>query len=572
MLNDKILNTPLSETTFSVLDVETTGLSARDNKIIEIGLVKVENLKIMESYHSLINPGRLIPYFITSFTGITNDDVFDAPFFEDIVDELEEFIGYDIISGHNLTFDKSFLKKEFISCGKEFLPNFNVCTLKIARRLFPNLRSKSLGSLSNFLRIKNRSAHRALGDAQVTARILIKIINQLHESFDVETVGDLINFQFNPRLNKSNTTIKKKLGEDVSGLPDAPGIYYFLNSRNEIIYIGKAKSLRERVKSYFSPTAQRKAKAIIKQASRLRTEITNTELTALLTEAELIKIIKPRHNTQLRKYGSKYFLRVMTTHKFPAIEISNHFDFDGNDYFGLFISKKKAAEIYELLNKTFAIRECTDKEFSKGKACFLAEIDRCTAPCINSDLKIYNSELEKLYEFLYGKNQFALTRLIIKMKEYSSKQKYEKAGEVKQLIDLILSQSHKSSILAEPVNSANVLFEVSGNFAKDYVVMLAGKIYVKKYVLKEEDRFEQVLDDYFEHTININPMPDDEDLEKMKITLNWLIKNRSSVRVFYLKEYRSKAELYSRLSSFGNPNTVPVESNFNIRELLESQF
>ena len=125
-------------------------------------------------------------------------------------------------------------------------------------------------------------------------------------------------------------------------MPDAPGVYYFLNSKGQTIYIGKAKSLRERVRSYFSQTAPRKAKKIIKSASKLKIELTNSELTALLKEAESIKSKNPRLNTQLKKYGNKYFLRVNTTHKFPDLEISNHFDFDGNDYFGLFRHKEKS--------------------------------------------------------------------------------------------------------------------------------------------------------------------------------------------------------------------------------------
>ena len=137
-------------------------------------------------------------------------------------------------------------------------------------------------------------------------------------------------------------------------------------------------------------------------------------------EAELIKIVSPRHNVMLKEYGNKYFLRITTTHPFPAVEICNHFDFDGNDYFGLFISRKKAVAVQEMILKTFLIRECGNSEYDKGKACFLAEIERCTAPCVNKDKSIYFEELDKVYEFLYGKNQFALNRLLNKMKEYST--------------------------------------------------------------------------------------------------------------------------------------------------------
>ncbi len=571
MIKKKISKIPVEEANYCIVDVETTGLSPQRNGVIEIGLVKVSNLKIIDTYHSLVNPGKDIPYFITQLTGISNDDVYNAPFFEDIADEITEFIGDDILTAHNYSFDSSFLRKEFRYCGKEQLNNLNLCTLKLSRRLYPMLRSKSLGSVCKHLRLKNTGEHRALGDAEVTAKVLIKMIKDLNKNHEIKYVNELINFQSVPQNYMRQVKIKKQLGEDVSVLPDSPGIYYFLNSRDEIIYIGKAKSLKNRVKSYFSPTAPRKAKKIIKQASRLKIEITNSELIALLMEAELIKIINPRHNVMLKGYGNKYFLRITTTHQFPAVEICNYFDFDGNDYFGLFISRKKADLVHEMITKTFALRECTDKELAKGKVCFLAEIDRCTAPCVKKVKQEYFDELEKVYDFLYGKNQFALNRLINKMKEFSEKQKYEKAAEVKQLIDMILSQTHKSSLLAEPVNLANVMFEINEGFGKDYVLMIAGKIYIKKYAISNKDYFDEALDDYFENTIHSNALPDEEDLEKMKITLNWLIKNRNKIKTFYLKEFKSKEELFTKASSFNLFTTPPKASTFDIKNFLPEE-
>lgn len=567
MTYEEILSQPINKSSFCVLDIETTGLSPQYNNIIEIGIVRVKNLKIVEKYHSLINPGRDIPAFITGFTGISNDDVYNAPFFNDVAEEVTEFIGDDVIVGHNLSFDKSFLKREFNHCGRSEPKNPNICTLKVARRIFPLLRSKSLGAVSSFLKIKNSSSHRALGDAETTAKILIKMAKYLKKNFGFETLSELINFQYTTASQLEGANLKSKILGEFDSLPDAPGVYYFLNSKGKIIYIGKAKSLSERIKSYFSQTAPRKAKKIVKNASRLKIELTNSELTALLKEAESIKTKNPRLNTQLKKYGNKYFLRVNTTHKFPDLEISNHFDFDGNDYFGLFGTKKKALSMFEMINKTFAIRECKDKDFAKNKRCFLADIDRCLAPCENKDAEKYFSELEKVYEFMYGKNQFAMTRMINKMKDYSTNQKYEKASEIKEVIDLILAQTHKTSLLAEPVNKANVLFEINETYTRDYVLLLAGKIFVKKNSLKEKDYFEDALDDYFAQTIRNDYLPNDEDLEKMKITLNWLIKNRNKVRCFYLKEFTSKEEVYRKLTSQSARYSLPEVTVFDLKTL-----
>ncbi len=570
-VNNEILKYPIDETRFCILDVETTGISAAHNNIIEIGMVKVFGSRIIKRYESLINPGKTIPYNITQITGITTNDIINAPFFEDIIDNISEFVKEDILVGHNFSFDLGFLRKEFLYCGKNPLTNQNLCTLKIARRLYPFLKSKSLGSVINHLNIKNISSHRALGDAEATAHAFIKMINELKLKFNLRTIEDLINFQNSPQsLQLNNKKISKKLGEDVSVLPDSPGIYYFLNSHDKIIYIGKASSLKSRVKSYFSPTSPRKAKKIVQHAARLKIEITNSELTALITEAESIKILKPKFNTLLKKYSNKYFLRINLSHEFPSIEICNSFDFDGNDYFGLFISRKKALSVLDMINRTFEIRECSDSEFSKGRKCFLADIERCTAPCISNDKVSYSQELEKIYEFLYGKNQFALNRLINKMKIYSESLKYEKASEIKELINLILSQTHKSSLLAEPVNQANILIEVSDSFSKDYILMLQSKIFIKKYALDNKDFFENALDDYFEKTIRRNEFPSEEDLEKIKITLNWLIKNRNKVRIFYLKDYSSKNDLYIKLGNINAFHQPPEASTFDVKSFLNT--
>lgn len=557
----------LTDSDFTVVDVETTGLSPSNNKIIEIALVKIQDGKIADNFHSFINPGREIPYYITQFTGITNEDVYDAPFFEEIADEILSFIGNSILTGHNLSFDKSFLRKELLITNREDIPNKDICTLKIARRLYPELPSKSLGALCKYLGIRNKNSHRALSDAQATAKILFKMIDELYKNFEITTLDKLIDFQKSPDVKKK-INIKKSLAEDTSALPNAPGIYYFLNSKGNIIYIGKAKSLKERLNSYFSASTPRKSKKIVQQATHLKIEITNSELTALLLEAELIKQVNPKHNMQLKKYGNKYFLKITNAHPAPAIEVSNYFDFDGNDYFGLFISRKKVDSIIEMIDKTFALRECSDREFVKGKRCFLAEIDRCIAPCESSNGTEYQLELEKVYEFLYGKNQFALNRLLGKMKYYSESLQFEKAAEIKSMIDLILAQTHKSSLLAEPVNSAKVLFEVSEKFGTDYLLLIEGKVFVKGYAIEKKDMFEQALDDFFSGSIQIDSSPTNEDLEKMKIILNWIIRNRNKVKIYYLKNYETKQLLYSALQNHFTKNIPPAESTFDIKNFI----
>ncbi|MBI2419323.1 MAG: GIY-YIG nuclease family protein [Ignavibacteriales bacterium] len=364
------------------------------------------------------------------------------------------------------------------------------------------------------------------------------------QKMEVNTLKELINYQFTAAAPFTLSVKKPKLMAGLGLIPDAPGVYYFLNEKKQIVYIGKAKSLQNRLRSYISPSAIGKTKRIIKKADQVKVQQTATELTAFLLEAELIKLIGPRMNVQLKKYREKYFLKVDNSHPFPSISITNDMLFDGNDYFGLFINRRKAAELFDLINRIFAIRECNDKEFKKGKACFLAEIERCTAPCEHEDSGEYNAELERVFDFMAGKNQTALDRLLNKMKRYSDDLKFEKAQEVKELVQMVMAQIQKSALLTEPVNRANVLFEVSHTAQRtDYVLLLQGRVFVNNYLINSERNFHSALEDFYNGVIIREVTPGEEDLEKIKTTLNWIIKNRHQVSVYYLKSYNSLEQL-----------------------------
>ena len=540
----------IEDAEYCIIDFETTGTSARNCRAIEIGMVKMKKNKIVDTYSSLINPGRIVPYYITELTGITNEDVYNAPYFEEIVDKVIAFIGDAVLTAHNMPFDFSFLKHEFQAAGREVVKNETLCTLKLARKLYPELSSKSLKSLTKHFNLRHRDVHRGLGDATVTAKILQKMFKAVKEEHNIETVGDLIAFQGPAKTNSNFRIIKKKLAEDLYSMPDHPGVYFFKNAKDEIIYIGKAKSLKKRVANYFSNTAARKSKEIVRKANRLGYKKTNTELTALLTEAGLIKIHKPRYNTMLKKYSQEYFIKVNLEQKFPDIEVVTEFDFDGSDYFGPYTSRDTAAKLKEIIDKTFQIRECDNKELAKGRKCYLHDIERCLAPCINKDIpEEYKDELQKVYEFLCGQNQSAINRLLNKMKDMAANQKYEEAAEIRDTVNLLLNQLSKSSILAEPINKANVLIEITEGDRKDYLLLIEGKLFIRNFELDEKDYFEDVLNDYFDGTIRLFKEIGKKNLEQIKITLSWLVKNKGCLRIHYLNSYQSAEEIFAFMST-----------------------
>ncbi|MFH1195930.1 MAG: hypothetical protein V1720_09445 [bacterium] len=314
------------------------------------------------------------------------------------------------------------------------------------------------------------------------------------------------------------------------------------------------------MKNYFIGGSSKKAKQIVRKASRLGYLETNSELTALLAEAELIKRHLPEQNVMLKKYSRAHFIKVNHLHEFPDVTSTSNFEFDGCDYFGPYNNNDTTKLLIDIIGKTYQLRECSDKEFGKNKKCYLYDIKRCVAPCEFADSRnLYIDELNLVYDFICGKNQNAIDRLLWKMKEFSENKKYEEAALIRDAVNLLLNQLNKTSIIAEPLNSTKLLVEISEGNKKDYLLFLEGKVLIKDFPLNEKEIFEEALDDYFSGTINLFRELENKDLEQMKISLSWLVKNRNKVRLYYLRNYSVQEELY-RDSSQGIRKSLQVKS------------
>ena len=178
--------TYISDTTFIVCDVETTGMSPNSNRITEIALIKIEDGEISDRYTTLINPKQYISNFITNLTGIKNEDVINKPEFSEVSQNIIDFIGTNnqqlIFCGHNVSFDYKFLQASFERLDNPIQFNITtLCTCKLARRLFPKLKSKALGNLAIYFNIPQKRKHRAYDDTLVTAKLLLKFLDILQE-------------------------------------------------------------------------------------------------------------------------------------------------------------------------------------------------------------------------------------------------------------------------------------------------------------------------------------------------------------------------------------------------------
>ncbi|MCK5590722.1 MAG: hypothetical protein KAI72_02080, partial [Candidatus Pacebacteria bacterium] len=282
--------------------------------------------------------------------------------------------------------------------------------------------------------------------------------------------------------------------------------------------------------------------------SRLEFIRTNTELSALIAETELIKKHNPPLNTLLKKYPQQYFIKIKQTHDYPDLSSKSKFDFDGDDYFGPYTNRDSVKALIEITDRAFQLRECTDKELKKNKKCYLADIKRCLAPCVNNDISSkYNYELKDVYKFLSGSNQFVVDRLLNKMKVLSEQKKYEEAGKIRDTVNLIINQINRSTILAEPVNKVNALIKIKSETTDDYILFLEGAVFIRNLINNRTEMFDTAISDYFEGNLDLYKKSEAKDLERMKIALGWMVKNRNMIKIYYLKQFNSRDELFAKI-------------------------
>jgi DNA polymerase-3 subunit epsilon len=194
----QILKKPqlISKATFVVVDVETTGMSAVEDRITEIAMMKVQGGTLVDEFSTLVNPLITIPAHITSMTGIDNVMVQNAPPAREVVPFIAEFLGDSIFVAHNAAFDWGFVSHAARRERGIELDNPRLCTVKLSGRILPHLPSKSLGPVAQHLDITIPERHRASGDAYATALVLVKFLSYVQKKENLKTVEELLKYQY----------------------------------------------------------------------------------------------------------------------------------------------------------------------------------------------------------------------------------------------------------------------------------------------------------------------------------------------------------------------------------------
>ena len=271
---------------FTVVDIETTGGSSKSHKIIEIAIVNFDGSNVVDTYSTLINPQRYIPPFITSLTGITNEMVESSPTFSEVADTILERTNENIFVAHNVNFDYGFIKQEFSEIGTKF-DRKKLCTVRLAKKIVPGFRSYGLGTLTRELGVTIHDRHRALGDAEATAKVLELLIEK--------DVNDFIGHSL--KRNSREATLPPNLSKAVfDNVPEKAGVYYFHNEKGKVVYVGKAKNIKSRITSHFTGDSGKGKRLFHENIHNISYELTGNELIALLLESREIKRLWPEYN------------------------------------------------------------------------------------------------------------------------------------------------------------------------------------------------------------------------------------------------------------------------------------
>lgn len=384
---------------YAIVDIETTGSYAAAHGITEIAIYVSDGKSIVNSFSTLINPNQPIPRYIQSMTGITDEMVAKAPRFEKVAKKIFNLLQDKIFIAHNVNFDYSFIKSHLEAQGYSFNSK-KLCTVRLGRKIFPGLLSYSLGNFCSSMGIEINDRHRAGGDAKATTELFHRLVQNDTDNHIQKSL------QHNSKEQLLPPNLPKK---DFEQLPSTPGVYYFHNEKGKIIYVGKARNIRNRVSSHFSGDMQgRQKQNFLKHTHAISFQPTGTELMAHILESAEIKKIWPIYNYSQKRWEDVYgiytfedqngYLRIAMEknkkHLTPFYTF--HYRVDGHSII------RKLIRDFNLCPKLcFMQADNIDCEGLKNETCFGA----CEK---HESTEEYNSRVTKALHSISNQNSFAI--------------------------------------------------------------------------------------------------------------------------------------------------------------------
>ncbi len=425
------LGTPLREATFCVLDFETTGGNRNEDTITEIGVVKVRGGECIGRFHTLVNPGRAIPPQITMLTGLTDAIVTNAPRIETVLGSLMDFLGDAAFVAHNASFDLGFLRAALARDERADYRPVVVDTAALARRLVrdevPNCR---LSTLASRLRLDHQPSHRALDDALATTDLLHYLIERATK-LGVIGLDDLVTLaKLAGHANASKLTL-------TTHLPRSPGVYMFCGARDEVLYVGKATNLRQRVRSYFGNEDRRRIGPMLREMQQIRHLELADPLTAEVIESRLIARLLPRYNRAGTRADKYCYVRLDADSAWPRLAVVKTPSPTGV-HLGPLPSRAQAALVVEAFQSALPLRRCSTKLTvnyvvpSDATPCSPCQLGVSQCPCSgDADATTYLAAVNAAQQAFAGSPSVVVDQLAARMFGLAAQQRFEEAALVR---------------------------------------------------------------------------------------------------------------------------------------------
>lgn len=381
----------------AIVDIETTGGNVTFDRITEVAIIEVTEEGVSE-WSTLINPRVHIPKGIQLLTGISNEMVMSAPYFEQVAKEILLRLKGKIFVAHNVRFDYGFIRNEFARLAYSFKSKL-MCTVRLSRFLYADQEGHSLEKIILRHQIYVTHRHRALDEAKAT----YKFMTIAEEEKGEELVKAAIQHQY--RKESMPAHFDEHL---IDGLPNSPGVYYFWGEKNELLYIGKSINIRKRVLSHF--TADHKSSREMKMCQQTRNitfDKTTGELTALILESQKVKSLQPVYNRKLRRVKTFYSIYlseadggVLKPEILPVTELPGN----KTKLYGLFASSKKALQaIKEICDEHNLCYIVCGLERGCNRACSSHQLKKCRGFCVGKQ-----SSLQHNVKIMEGLGRLAL--------------------------------------------------------------------------------------------------------------------------------------------------------------------
>jgi len=515
---------PLQDLSFTAVDVEVSGRSPARHRVIEVAAVRVRQGQIVDQFASLVNPQRRLPNYVTTATGITQEMLADAPPFAAVAERCRQFIGTDLLVGVGLHTGLALLRQQLILEGQPALLNQTLDLLALGDLFFPadsgqaprhpcpnhfgegrnpdptpglfpcreeGIRhsdlhgrhsgedrnsspvesisltdgKRDLSTLAKRLGVQSGRRHRALSDAQTVAKVFLQVLAMARDK-GITNLSDLLGgFPDAKRLPAPSSNVQTLNVQTLRDLPEQPGVYVMRDAAGRVLYVGKSKSLRHRVASYFSQPLDyvRNLPGLLEAATTLDVHVVGSDLEAMLLEAKLIRRLSPALNTQQRYKDSLLYVKVDTAVAFPRLTAVREIAPDGAKYFGPFRHSRAAKQAVRWVTSLFPVRSCrrvmVDRRGRRktSAACLLLGQGRCVGPCQGSvSAEVYERLVDEALEFLAGDKEGAYRRVIAELQAARRRRDFARENELRRMLRQLGKGSVGELLLSANVEAKNV--------------------------------------------------------------------------------------------------------------------